>query len=204
MAKNTRKLIDSDVWHSIRKENNALTDPEEREIRDKLLHDISTSIGAYETRVHEWEYKELMKEWGTHGISLEPCDRKLLAEKWDALFSVTGEMLASCPVYNDQFRWHRFSFEIIGALTDSDLQKSASDAFDKAEKSTLGIFFDCCDEAYIIKGCENLTAADILRMRDLSSLNKMDIYFLASDGDEKWTYVTTHESIGPFFCRAAD
>lgn len=153
----------------------------------------------------EREYRELLGQWKTRGITLTPCEREPLLEKWDSMFPVTEEMLASCPHYNDQFRWHRFSFKAIGALTDTDIKKSASDEFDKAPKSTLAMFFDYSDEAYIIKGSENLTAADIAEMHELMPLEKMDIYLMpAEECAAPWTYVMTHEheAIGPYFCVA--
>ena len=194
VAENAFNLYTRETWISIRKEIAALDDPDERRIREELYDNIIDAITDYNVHVREYEYDRLFVKWQERGIIFEPCECQALREKWDSSFRISEEEPRP-------FRWEELY------LRDDVMQNRhgntpASDAFDRAEKSTLAMFFDDCDEAYMIKGCENLTAADVEEMRALSDLRKMDIYLMPAEDDPKWSYVTSHEQdcdFGPFF-----
>lgn len=194
MAENAFNLYTREKWISIRKEIAALDDPEERRIREELYDNIIDAITDYNVHVREYEYSCVLKKWHERGILFEPCDTIPLREKWDSTFRIPSDEPSP-------FRWEEL------CMRDDVMQNRhgntpASDAFDRAEKITLAMFFDDCDEAYIIKGCENLTAADVEELRSLSHLRKMDIYLMPAEDDPKWSYVTSHEQdcdFGPFF-----
>ena len=194
MAENAFNLYTRETWNRIRKEIAALDDPEERRIREDLFDRIIDAIADYNVHVREYEYERLFVKWQERGIVLEPCDCQAFREKWDSSFRRSEEELHS-------FRWEELCLRD-DVLQDRHGNTPASDAFDRAEKSTLAMFFDDCDEAYIIKGCEKLTAADVEELRSLSHLRKMDIYLMPAEDDPKWSYVTSHEQdcdFGPFF-----
>jgi len=200
MAENAYKLFECEVWKNIRKETAAIEDRDEQRIREELMDDIMLAVGRYNTHIREWEYTQLLENWRSRGIVFEPCECAPLREKWDSTFRTPSDE----PW---QFRWEELCLRTdilhdTAVLHDRGENTPASDAFDRAEKSTLAMFFDDCDEAYIIKGCENLTAADVEELRALSHLRKMDIYLMPAEGEVMWSYVTSHEQdcdFGPFF-----
>jgi hypothetical protein len=194
MAENAFNLYTRETWNRIRKEIVALDDPEERRIREELYDKIIDAITDYNVHVREYEYGCVLKKWHEGGILFEPCDTIPLREKWDSTFRIPSDEPSP-------FRWEELCLRD-DVLHDRGENTPASDAFDRAEKSTLAMFFDDCDEAYMIKGCEKLTAADVEEMRALSDLRKMDIYLMPAEDDPKWSYVTSHEQdcdFGPFF-----
>ena len=81
-------------------------------------------------------YCAVLNDWESRGIHRTICPAAPYTGLWERTFPVTDEMLASAPLYNDQFLWHRFSFEILP----HNHGNKALRKFDETEKSTLVLF----------------------------------------------------------------
>lgn len=142
-------------------------------------------------------YCTVLNDWESRGIHRTICPAAPYTGLWERTFPVTDEMLASAPLYNDQFLWHRFSFEILP----HNHGNKALRKFDETEKSTLVLFHHDQKDAILLTGCDQLCAADILQLHEFAPFPKMDIYLMPAE-NPTWTFVITHEpGLGPYFCR---
>lgn len=157
--------------------------------------EITTPANA---RPHTNEgYCAVLNAWESRGIHRTTCPSAPYTELWDRTFPVTDEMLASAPFYNDQFLWHRFSFELLTC----DTGDAALTEFNKTAKSTLVLFHHDRPDAILLTGCDQLCAADVLLLHESAPFPKMDIYLMPAE-NPTWTFVLTHEpGLGPYFCR---
>jgi len=182
----------------LREEIDRSADAEEREARHRFLDEIEEKIADYDVHIREYAYKQSLKSLTDRGIVFQPVEREGVVALWDKQFDslVSAEAKASARNYSDQFRWHLFSFELLPAIKEDESRK----VFDEMKKDELYLFFDYCDEAYLVKNAHLLTAGDIEALRENSSLDRSDMYFFASAG--RWTYVKTHEDyLGPYFVK---
>lgn len=145
------------------------------------------------------EYNALLKSWEARSIHQEICPSAPFTGLWKRTFPVTAEMLASAPEYNDQFLWHRFSFEVLPHETgDAALKK-----FDETAKSALVMFHHEQEDATLLTGCEQLRASDVMELREKAPFPKTDMYFMPAE-KPTWTFVITHEpELGPYFCEVS-
>ena len=182
--------------HELEKENEQLSDDQERNNRAVLIEQIMDKITDYDVHVREYAYQQAVKALTDRGIVFEPTDRAAIVAEWDRQIDslVSAEAKQTAKHYTNQFRWHLFSFELLPAIQCDD----ACAAFDAMEKQKLYMFFDYADEAYRVKNAHLLTSADIAALRENSSLNLSDMYFF--DPLNKWTYIKPHEEYcGPYF-----
>lgn len=148
----------------------------------------------------ENEYLRVLSSWETRGIHIKICPSAPFYGLWEHAFPVATEMTASVPAYNDQFLWHRFSFEILPY----DIGDAALTKFNEAAKSTLVLFHHDQEDAILLTGCDQLCAADILQLHESAPFPKMDIYLMPAE-NPTWTFVITHEpGLGPYFHRNTD
>lgn len=170
-----------------------IQDAQEKEIRKQLLEAIWDKINDYDAHILDYEYKRHIIELSERGLEFVPVEKSHIAAQWDELFTsmVTEQSRKHVKQYNNQFKWHVFSFNLLDALRSDD----ARDAFDTIEKDIVYLFFQYAEESFLVKN------ASLLKAKDLdfdSEMSKADIYIF--DPVEKWTYVQTHEkSCGPFF-----
>ena len=191
------RIINQKEWFQLHEEIEALSDPEERENREKLLEDVMDKITNYDVHVREYAYRQSIQQLLDRGIVLEAVDRGDIIAQWDRDFDslVSPSAKESAKNYTDQFRWHLFSFELLPALTGGE----ARAAFDRQPRQELYIFFDCAPECFRVKNAQLLCSADVEALRENSSLNHSDLYFY--DPANHWTYVRPHEDYcGPYFC----
>ena len=182
--------------HQLEEEIEQMNDVAEKEARTKLIEQIMDKITDYDVHVREYAYQQAKKSLADRGIVFEQVDRKPIIAEWDKQFDslVSAEAKQAAKHYTNQFRWHLFSFELLPALQ----REEARTAFDKKPKKELYLFFDYVDEAYLIKNAHLLTAEDIEKLRENSSLGFSDMYFF--DSVNKWTYIKPHEEYcGPYF-----
>ena len=145
-------------------------------------------------------YCAVLNDWESRGIHRTILPAAPCTGLWERTFPVTDEMLASAPLYNDQFLWHRFSFEILP----HDTGDSALTKFNAAAKSTLVLFHHDQEDAILLTGCDQLCAADLLQLHEFAPFPKMDIYLMPAE-NPTWTFVITHEpGLGPYFHRNTD
>lgn len=122
-----------------------------------------------------------------------------LRKQWEAAFASHLSPLEKKQIYLDSdsgvsgFLWHVFSYE----KRDCENEEQAERAFNKQYKDTCLIFFQDCDEVWLVDSASDLKARDLL----LADGEYADLYVV--DREFKWTFVVTHERglIGPFFCR---
>ncbi len=187
------KIVNFNELDRLEEEIEQLQDAHEKEIRKQLLDSIWDKISDYDAHILNYEYKEHIMELSERGLEFVSVEKTHVAAQWDALFTslVLEQSKKRVKLYNDQFKWHLFSFELLDALKSDDARK----AFDTIEKDTVYIFFQYAEESYLVKN------ASLLKAKDLDfncEMDKADIYVF--DPVEKWTYVQTHEkSCGPYF-----
>lgn len=193
------RIMSLEELFRLEEETEQLEDLQEKETCANLIEQIMNKISDYNLHVREYAYKQALQILIDRGIILEPVERKPIVVKWDEQIDrlVSAEIKRATKYYNDQFRWHLFSFELLPALQG----KQARKAFDVTPKSELYLFFDFADETYMVKNAQLLTAEDVETLRKFSPLNYSDLYFF--DPLNKWTYIKTHEdSCGPYFFKA--
>lgn len=190
------RIMNLKELHLLQDEIESIEDLAEREERVRLLEKVMECITDYDVHVREYAFKQNVKELLERGIVLEQVDREEIVRNWDTMFgSLVSEGLKSLNGYNDQFRWHVFSYELLNAIKGDE----AKNRFDEIDKNELYIFFDYADEAYVVKNAHLITSKDIERLEENCPLDYKDIYFF--DPKSKWTYIIPHEVyIGPYFC----
>lgn len=187
------KIVNINALDQLEKEIEQLPDAREKEIRKQFLEAIWDKISDYDAHILDYEYKQHIIELSERGLEFVPAEKSHVAAQWDELFtSMVSEQSRKCvKQYNDQYKWHLFSFDLLDALKSDD----ARGAFDTIGKDTVYIFFQYAEESFFVKN------ASLLKAKDLdfdSDMDKADIYVF--DPIEKWTYVQTHEeSCGPYF-----
>lgn len=187
------KILDFNAMTMLYEEIEALNDASEKEIRRKLLDAIWNSIDNYDAHILDLEYRQYLQSLSERGLEFIPVEKNTVAAQWDELFAtrVSDQAKLQAKRYNDQYKWHIFSFNLLESLR----SEEARVAFDKQEKDTVYLFFQYAPEAYLIKNASLLTAEDL----DFdNAMDRSDIYIF--DPVENWTYVQTHEeSCGPYF-----
>ena len=190
------RIMNMKELHRLEEEIEQLEDTQEREIRNQMIEQIMEKITDYDVHVREYAYKQSIKDLLDRGVSVEPVEKAPVIALWDQQFGslVSAEMKCAVPHYNDQFRWHLFSFGLLAA----DQNDSARTAFNSVQKNELYLFFDYADEAYRIQNAHLLRAEDVDMLRENSPLNYADMYLF--DPLNKWTYVRPHEAYcGPYY-----
>ena len=189
-------IMNMNALMKLEEENAHINDDNEREIRSKLIEAIMDKIADYDVHVRKYQYDKYLKELMTRGIKFIPVDRKEVVSQWDMLYDslVSDQTRKNTKCYNDQFKWHLFSFDLLPTKKKS----AAQIAFDSQEKGTLYWFFENSKEAYLVINAHLLKASDFEVLCEYSTLNIADMYVF--DPSRKWTYVKTHEdSCGPYF-----
>lgn len=193
------RIMNLDELHKLEQENEAITDAAERSAREALLDEVLEKITDYDVHVRNYAFKQSIKAILERGVTIEKANREEITARWDKRVDalVSEEVKKFTQYYSDQFRWHIFSFELLGCVSGDDARK----VFDCTYKNELYVFFDCADEAYLVRNCHLITAADIEEILKNAPLDYSDMYFFDSDG--KWTYIRPHEDYcGPYFFRA--
>lgn len=187
------KIMNIDALNRVEEEIEQLQDIHEKETRKHLLEAIWDKIRDYDAHILDYEYKQHILELSERGLEFVPVEKSHVTAKWDELFAstVSEQSRKHAKQYNNQFKWHLFSFCLLDALKADD----ARAAFDTIKKDTVYLFFQYAKESFLVKN------ASLLKAKDLdfdSDMDKADIYVF--DPIEKWTYVKTHEkSCGPYF-----
>lgn len=192
------RILNMNEMSTIEEENNQIKDAQERDKRSQLLEAIWEKITDYDIHVLEYEYKQHVRKLIERGIEFIMVDKQAVEASWEECFgsSVSEEEKKKKKHYNEQFRWHLFSFELLDALKED----HANTAFDATAKDTVYLFFQESEEAYLIKNASLLKAEDFDIYCDMT---KADLYVF--DPEAKWTYVKTHEATcGPYFYCAKD
>lgn len=189
-----KQLIDWKAYLAEETEIEALNDPEEAAIREKLLEEINEKVMDYNGHINDYNYAQHCKIIRSRGLVFEPVSKRTVARKWDAFFAPVLSAEAKREIYYSSFKWHIFSYEKVAAKKGSDAKR----AFDRCKKGAAYLFIQCTDEAWYIENAQLLTAADLAVEY---SFERADVYIFDANG--KWTYVRTHESdCGPYFlCR---
>lgn len=190
------RILKFEELGKLEEEIDKLGDLAEREARSKLIEDIIDKIGEYDLHIRKYEYEKYMEKLLNRGIEFIPLERTEIVSMWDDTFNclVEEQKKSKMKNYNNQFRWHLFSFELLHAKCKAD----AKAAFDSQNKNILYLFHDDSQEAYLIKNAHLLNAADIDVLNELCGLGQADIYLF--DSEEKWTYIKTHEGeLGPYY-----
>lgn len=193
MDRIARRILNMDALNAVEKENEMIDDAREKEIREQLLEAIWDKITDYDAHILDYEYKQHCKELVERGLEFIPVDKNGVAASWDELFasSVSVQAKRKAKSYNNQYKWHLFSFDLLKTLKAAD----ARAALNTQAKDSIYLFYQHAEEAYLVKNASLLKAEDL----DFDSdMNKADIYLF--DPLEKWTYVKTHETMcGPYF-----
>lgn len=188
-----RKILDFNAMSMLDEEIEALQDASEKEIRRNLLDAIWNSISKYDEHILDLEYRQYLQTLSERGLEFIPVEMSTVAAQWDELFAtrVSEQAKKQSKRYNDQYKWHIFSFYLLESLS----SEEARVAFDQQEKDTVYLFFQYAPEAYLIKNASLLKAEDL----DFdNAMDRSDLYIF--DPVENWTYVQTHEeSCGPYF-----
>ncbi|MFS0783095.1 DUF4275 family protein [Bacillus sp. 1P06AnD] len=118
-----------------------------------------------------------------------------LRGKWEEHFAshLSMDERKEIYLYGDRiacgYLWHLFSYGKRNCFTD----KEADRMFNEETKQFCYLFYQHCDDAYIIEKTSGLKAIDFA--------HEEDMYIV--DRDFTWTYVVTHEKgyCGPYFSR---
>ncbi|AMJ41568.1 DUF4275 family protein [Anaerotignum propionicum] len=187
------KIVNNNGLRKLEKEIDQLKDSTERDVRERLLDAIWDKIYEYDAHILDYEYKQHIIELSKRGLEFVPVEKNPVVANWDEVFTsaVSEETKKHAKHYNDQYKWHLFSFDLLDALK----LDAAREIFDTIEKDAVYLFFQYAEECYFVKN------ASLLKAKDLdfdSDMSKADIYVFDPVG--KWTYVKTHEdSCGPYF-----
>ena len=195
------RLINFDALCQLEEEIAQIDDTQEREAREALLAQIMDKLMNYDAHVKAYLYKTDVQRLIAGGLGAEPTEKARLVLLWDSAVDrrVSAQQKRATPYYNDQYRWHLFSFGLLPALQ----QQAAKEAFDRAEKRELYVFFEDGAAAYRLQNAQLLTAAEIETLHENCPPEALDAYFWeAQDG---WVYVRPHEAdCGPYFFRWKD
>ncbi len=187
------KILNFNGLKDLEKEIEQLKDASEKEIREQLFDTIWDKITDYDAHILDYEYKQHIKKLSDRGLEFVPVKKSPVVANWDEVFTstVSEKTKKHAKHYNDQYKWHLFSFDLLDALK----LDAAREVFDIIEKDAVYLFFQYAEECFIVKN------ASLLKAKDLdfdSDMSKADIYVFDPVG--KWTYVKTHEeSCGPYF-----
>lgn len=184
------------VLSELENENELLQDENEKEIRERLIEQIIGKAIEYDAHVFKYRYDEYVKELISRGIEFVAMEKTSIATQWDVLFasSVTEAEKKNTEHYNDQYKWHLFSFELLQAAKKSE----AKQKFNLQKKDTLYMFFQLSDEAFLLKNAHLLKASDFDILSEFTTMDNADMYIFDPLG--KWTYIITHEATcGPYF-----
>ena len=190
------RIMNLNELHKLQEEIENISDSAERDARTALIDGITEKVTEYDVHIRNYEYKKAIKAVFGRGIAVQKIDREQITAKWDAAIDslVPPARKQAEKYYTDQFRWHIFSFELLGCASGEEAKK----AFDSADKSELYLFFDYADEAYKVDNAYLLTSSDIDAVWENSPLDYSDIYLF--NPKEKWTYIKPHEEdCGPYF-----
>lgn len=187
------KILNLNALRRVEQDNEQLKDLHEKETREQLLDAIWDKITEYDAHILDYEYKQHFTELSERGLEFVPLEKSYVEPLWDELFKslVSDESKKRAKQYNDQYKWHLFSFNLLDALKSDDARM----AFDTIQKDTAYLFFQYAEESFLVKNASLLKAKDL----DFESvMDKADIYVFDLAG--KWTYVKTHEGLcGPYF-----
>ncbi|MBP8639611.1 MAG: DUF4275 family protein [Oscillospiraceae bacterium] len=187
------KILNTNALIKLEKENEQLKNANEKKTREQLLDAIWDKITEYDSHILDYESEQHIIDLTERGVELVPVEKSHVEAQWDELFTplVSKESKKHAKQYNDQYKWHLFSFDLLEALKADEARM----AFDKTRKDTAYLFYQYSEESFLVKNASLLTAKDL----DFdSAMDKADIYVF--DPVEKWTYVKTHEgSCVPYF-----
>lgn len=186
-----KQLIDWKAYFAEQAEIEALVDPEEAAIREKLLEDINKKVVDYNEHINEYDYAQHCKTIEDRGLRFKTVSKRTVTRKWDAFFAAGLSPETKRKIYYSNFKWHMFSYEQVEAIKGDE----AKTAFDCCEKAGAYLFIQCTDEAWYIENTGLLTAADLAVDY---CFKRADVYIFDAQG--KWAYVRTHETdCGPYF-----
>jgi len=187
------KILNTEALCALDEEIEKIEDVHEKEVRQHLLEAIWDKIEDYDAHILDYEYKQHCRNLVERGLVFVPIEKDVVTANWDRLFasSVSEQAKEKTKHYNEQYKWHLFSFELLESFVAAD----ARSVFDTRPKDTIYLFFQYAEEAYLVKNASLLKAEDL----DFhSGIEKADIYVF--DPSAKWTYVKTHEEMcGPYF-----
>ena len=178
-----------------------IDDAQEREAREALLAQIMEKMMDYDAHVKAYLYKTDVQRLMARGLVAEPAEKARLVRQWDSAVAtrVSAQQKRDTPYYNEQYRWHLFSFGLLPALQG----RAAKDAFDRAEKQELYVFFEDGAKAWRLQNAQLLTAAEIETLDENCPPEALDAYFWEAQGG--WVYIRPHEAdCGPYFFRWKD
>lgn len=198
MERYEARILNLLEYFTVEEEFSKFEDETEREIRLELLEKVMNAAMDLDVHISEYLYKKKIRELNDRGICFAAVEREPVVKAWDAMFDalVPPEEKAAAKHYNDQFRWHLFSFELLKAVTGDE----AKLLFDETKKDELYLFYDYDDSCYRVTGASKLTTKDIEELSEYGKFDSADKYFFDPKG--KWCYVVTHEATcGPYFYR---
>ncbi len=190
------RIIDYGALNELFHEIEQISDEHEKEIRNQLVDEVMDKMMEYDIHCRQYEYEKLWDKWKVRGLIRTACQKEEVSRLWDELFlsAVTKEAKARSKMYNEQFRWHIFSFELLEAMSKNEADKT----FEAMRKNLLFVFFQYGENAYQIENADFLSAEDLRLWKEYSTLEESDIYIF--DPAAQWTYVLTHEeACGPYF-----
>ena len=188
-----KQLIDWKAYFAEEAEIEALNDPEEAAIRERLLEEINEKVIGYNSHINEYNLAQHCRNIQSRGLIFKSISKRTATRKWDAFFASNISPEEKRKIYYSSFKWHMFSYEKTEALKGDDAKR----AFDRCKKDSAYLFIQCTDEAWRIENAQLLTSADL----DVDySFERADVYIFDVKG--KWAYARTHESdCGPYFLR---
>ena len=185
------RIINQKELFALYDEIEQIPDPKERNAREKLLDRIHSVIGDYDAHVREYEYAQHGKSILQRGVKASPVSGTTLKRRWGRTFSAGICQKEKRRVMYQDFRWHLFSYQLLTALQG----KEADDAFLQADKGTVYVFYQHCDDGW------ELDNAHLIRPEDFVTEVPSpwtDVYLF--DPVNRWTYIHTHEpDCGPYF-----
>ena len=188
------RIINQKELFALYDEIEQISDPKERKAREKLLDRIHSVIGDYDAHVREYEFVQHGKSILSRGVKVSPASASALKSRWTRLFASGISPEQKKAVYFSQFRWHLFSYQVLPALQGTE----AEEAFLQADKGTVYVFYQHCDDGWALENARLIRPEDFVR--DVP-VPWTDVYLF--DPVNRWTYVHTHEiDCGPYFFRA--
>lgn len=188
------RIINQKELFALYDELEQLPDPEERKKREALLDRIHSVIGDYDVHIREYAYAQHGKSILARGVQATPVSGTSLKRRWGQLFTTGVNPKEKRRVRYQDFRWHLFSYQLLPALQG----KEAGDAFLQAEKSTVYVFYQHCDDGWCLENAQLIQPEDFVS--DVPC-PWTDVYLF--DPVNRWTYIHTHEpDCGPYFFRS--
>lgn len=185
------RIINQKELFALYDEIDQLPDPAERKVRETLLDRIHSVLGDYDAHVREYAFAQHGKSILARGIRAIPAQASRLKRQWTRLFAAGISPEQRKAIYFHQYRWHLFSYQLLTALQG----KEADDAFLQADKGTVYVFYQHCDDGW------ELDNAHLIRPEDFVTEVPSpwtDVYLF--DPENRWTYIHTHEGdCGPYF-----